>query len=392
MASDSEDAVAETPGTVVRAVTIPVSAPVDTTWKELGDGLTAAWRLSTHAANWCVQELFKRDVVGAAKAPPAVKPKSKANPDGFYAYGAAMQTPWAADWAGAKSSLQCVLRAVERKYRQDRFDIVVRHDQKMLSYRYPFPYPVHNRDWTTGYLPGDFPGITVPLPGVGRVQLRLKRRADFRRQLALFRMLHTGEAERGEAALYRDGKGNVLVKLVGHFPKRPRGAPTRVCFLHTDPNALLVAEIDGRAVTVTNADHLRRATAVVKTTKERHRVFLERAWQDKKREVRMDPTQRDRLNRVVDARSEKQRHRLDTFTHQVSAQVARLCERQGVRAVAYCDGVKSFFGTDFPWHTLKERLKYKLDGMGVEWIDGRPEVAEVANDRILETAAPAAGV
>lgn len=364
--------------TVVRAVTLPVGVPVGITWQELNEALAKAWRLSTNAANWCVQELYKRDTVGEAKTPPAVKPRAKTNPDGFYSYGAALDRPWAADWDGAKLSLSCCLRAAERKYRQDRFTVMVRHDQRLLTYRYPFPFPVHNQSWESSYVDGDFPAVSLPLPGLGRVTLRLKRRADFGRQLAMFKALHNGTAVKGEAAVYRNNKGDVLVKLVGHFPKRPPGEATRVCFLHTDPNALLVAEVDGYAVTVTNADHLRRAMAMVRRTKDRHRVFLDRAAQDKKREVRMDRRQRGHLNGVVEDRCEKQAHRLDTFTHQVSAQVARMCERKGVRAVAYCDDVKTFFPDGFPWHLLKGRLKYKLEGMGVEWTDGKPDAAAAA--------------
>ena len=383
--------------TVVRAVTLPVGAPVGVTWDGLNEALTAAWRLSTHAANWCVQELYKRDTVGEARTPAAVKPRAKTNPAGFYAYGEAVAQPWAAGWVGTTKSLGCCLRAAHGKYLRDRFEVMVRHNQNLLTYRFPFPFPVHNGAWSAGYADGGFPTVTLPLPGLGRVTLRLKRRADFGRQLAMFRQLHDGVADKCEAALYRNGKGDLLVKLVGKFPRPDRGPADNVMFLHTDPNALLVAEVNGRSASVTNADHVRRALAVVGAMERRaagvrplpafpgggsmgveelkrlrglHAAFLERFRQDKKREVRMDRRRRRQLNRAVEARCRKANDRVKTFVAQVAAQVVRMCRRQGVGLVAYDDRAQSFFPSGFPWFDLKTAIRDGLDWWGVGWVDG----------------------
>lgn len=349
---------------VVRAVTLPVGAPVGRSWEELDAALKDCFRLSTGLANWCVRRLFALDVPGEAKTPEAVTK--------WYGYGDAGENcPAWGEWAGAMASAQCVIRAVQRKYVQTRFDVMVRHVQSHLTYRFPQPFPVHNQNWKPSYADGGFPTVTLTLPGHGAFALRLKRRADFGRQLAMFRLLHDGAARRGEAAVYRNRKGDLLVKLVGEFPRVERGGADRVCFLHTDPAALLVAEVDGRSVTVTNADHVRRALARVKTMQARHAAFLARAGQDKKREVRMDRRQRRQLNGVVDERCAKQRDRVKDAVKQVAAQVARFCERQRVGLVAYDDTIRTFFPDGFPWHALKERLRQLLVGeMGCEWLDG----------------------
>lgn len=351
--------------TVVRAVTLPVAAPVGRSWEELNATLADCFRLSTGAANWCVQQLYRRDTVGSAKTPDAVK-MGKASAGRFYAYGEAKGEPWFADWAGAKQGLNIVLQYAHREYLRRRFDVMVRGVQSLLTVRHPYPFPVDADGVKLSYADGGFPVASLQLAGLGQVPLRLKRRADFGRQLAMFRQLHDGEATRGEAALYRDRKGNLLVKLVGKFPRGGTADRTHVCFLHTDPNALLVAEVDGRSPWVLNADHLRRWQAV-------HRVYRQRTSEDLKREKRTDRRQRANLNKSRAGRCGKHNARLDTALHQLSAQVARFCDRQGVSTVAYDDGIKSYIPDGFPWHKLKERLRYKLEGVGVEWLDGKPQ-------------------
>lgn len=368
------------PNTVVRCCTLPVGVPLGNdptgkpwTWESLNAALLPAFRLATDAANWCVHALFKRDIPGQVKAPGGVKPKGKSNPTGFYSYGeyATAHPDYRDRWKGATQSLNICLRYAERKYRDDRHAVMVRHDTGLLTVRFPYPFPVDADAWSLRY-EGDFPVASVAIPGVGQVELRLKRRADFGRQLAMLRQLHDGTAKKGEAALYRDRKGVLLLKMVGHFPRVERVGADNVCFLHTDPNALLVAEINGRSVTVTNGDHLKRAHAVIREINDRHRRFLRRAGEDKKREVRMDRNQRASLNAKVEDRCGKQRARLDTAVKQIAAQVSRFLERQRVGLVAYDDAVKTFLPDGFQWHAISARLRQLFVGeMGGEWVDGQ---------------------
>lgn len=362
--------------TVVRAVTMPVECPVTCGWGELNEALRTAFALSTDLANWAVHYLFRRDAPGAA-TPDAVKPGKASEPGKAYLYGAAVKEfpDWAVRCAGVASNAQCVFRAVHKKYLQDRFAVQVRHESSLLTYRFPYPFPVHNANWSVhlakGPWPGEAPVVVLPLPGPGRAHLKLARGPEWGRQLAMLRQFIGGTAKKGEAAVLRDRKGRLLVKLVGHFPRKERGEAANVCFLHTDPNALLVAEVNGRSVTVTNADHLKRAHAVIRGTHARHKAFLQRAREDKKREVRMDRAERSRLNAAVEARCDKQRRRIDTAVKQIAAQVARFLGRQRVGLVAYDDAVKSFLPDGFPWHALKTRVRQLFEGeMGGDWVEG----------------------
>ncbi len=424
---------------VIRSIVIPASRPLSHQWEELNPVLNACFRASTHAANWCILELVKRDTTGEAKTPNAVK-MGRTDKGMFYAYGEALKTPLASSWIGGKQSLNIVLQYAHREYLRRRFDVMVRHEQSLLTVRYPYPYPLDADAWSLSYTTeeGEPSGSTFPvfhcrLPGLEKpLQLRLKRSNDFRRQLDAFKQLykaqerrrellsHINKGERltpqeqaeldelpakGEAALYRNNKGELLVKMVGKFPPPPKKEHSNVCFLHTDPNAMLVAEVNGRSVTITNGDHIQRwIVANAKQEKNyaqkteqgqtppipphrgggpvpitqlenlqaSHKTLLERARQDKKREVRMRRRQRQGLNQSVEAICDKHNHKIQTAVKQIAAQVARFCQRQRVGLIAYDDSVQTFLPSGFPWHALKTRLRQIFAGeMGGEWIDGQ---------------------
>lgn len=345
--------------TVIRAVTLPVGAPLGRSWDEINPVLRDCWRLSTHAANWCVQQLYRRDAVGEPKTPDAVR-MGKESDGRFYAYGAAKSEPWFDGWTGAKQGLNIVLQYAHREYLRRRFDVMVRGEQRLLTVRHPYPFPVDADGVKLSYADGGFPVVSLQLAGLGSVPFRLKRRADFGRQLAMFRQLHDGIAVKGEAALYRNGKGDLLVKLVGKFPKRESANREHVCLLHTDPAAFLVAEIDGRAPWILNADHLRRWQAT-------HKSYLQRANEDGKSKKRMDERQSAHLIQSRKMRCDKHNHRLDTAVHQLTAQVARFCERQKVACVVYDDAARDYL-PDFQWHKVQTHLSYKLDALGVRFV------------------------
>jgi hypothetical protein len=355
-----------------------VAEPIGSSWEELNAALVNCFRLSTDAANWCVHALFRRDTPNDPKTPQTVKPRGKNSPAGFYSYGEYLSahpgcTSKSGTWSGAAQSLNICLRYAERKYRDERFDVMVRHKSGLLSVRYPYPFPVDADAWTPSYAGGGFPTVSLTLPGHGKFTLRLKRRADFGRQLAMFKALHDGTAKKGEAALYRNGKGDLLLKLVGHFPRRDRGPAVNAAFINTDPAALLVVEVNGRTANVTNADHIRREFAKTRTMIARHKRLLQRAGEDKKRELRMDRQHRANLNDYIADRCDKQNNRVKTFVQQVAAQVARMLQRQGVAIVAYDDSKQDFMPDGFRWSDLKTRISQLVNEMGCEWIDGTTE-------------------
>jgi hypothetical protein len=356
------------PRTVVRAVTLPVGAfvngpdaEVKHSWETVRPALNAAWRLATDLANWCVREMYVREPQPYPRSGRVPFPFGAGN--GLYAHAVATY-PAAAAWAGCKGSFAETIRGAEAKYRTHREAVMRQGDASLMRFRFPFPFPVRAQEagGRLSYADGGFPVATLPIPGLGRVAFRLKRGAEFGRQLAMFRELHDGTAKLGQCDLYRNGKGDLLLKLVGHFPRRERATErTHAMLLRTDPAALLVAEIDGRSPWILNGDHLRRWQAA-------HRAYLRRTGEELKREKRMDPRQRAGLTGPRELRCEKHRHRLGTAVHQITAQVARFAERQRVGVVVFDDHERRFLPDGFPWHMLGERLAYKLDEIGVHLV------------------------
>lgn len=399
---------------------MPVVAPVDESWENVGDAVNAAHRLSTALSNWVVHRMLAADDCLSAAQPeairiysayadamtclrcslpwseqqlPRVRRKATATrpaidkpprPQCRCGGEPAVRYPERSEWCGAMQSFQSVCRGVEGKYRSERFAAVYRCDNKKLTFRFPQPWPVHKDNWSlafaTGPWPGEAPVVTLALPALGRVALRLAAGPEWARQLGMLRQFICGTAKKGEAAVLRDRKGRLVVKLVGHFPRKDRGAPTNVAFVHTDPNAMLVVEINGHRTNVTNGDHIRRTIA-------KHRTFRQRVSEDKKREKRMDRRQLANLEKYVEDRCQKQNARLKTAVYQVAAQVKSLCERRGVGLVCYDDSNRTWVSSQgkddlpFPWHALKTRLQQLLGSkppgeeatgeLGCGWIDGQ---------------------
>ena len=47
---------------ILRAITMPVSSPLDCSWDELRKALRSMWAQTTAASNWMMTELYARDV------------------------------------------------------------------------------------------------------------------------------------------------------------------------------------------------------------------------------------------------------------------------------------------------------------------------------------------
>lgn len=129
--------------------------------------------------------------------------------------------------------------------------------------------------------------------------------------------------------------------------------------VRTDPNAFWVAEQEGHPPWIVNADHVRRWQA-------EHRTFLQRFAEDMKREKRWPKRKRLRMNGARARRCDKNRSRLETWSHQVTASLARLAAARRVGEVIYDDSPRGFLES-FPWHELKVKLAYKLEGLGIRF-------------------------
>jgi hypothetical protein len=346
---------------VLRAVTFPVAGPVDGTWQDLREALRSCWASATTVANWAVRELAQADVVRTPEMP-----KLPPLPT-VYLYPGARKVAPKMDTA----SLVSLLQAVQLRYRAMRYDVIWRRAAALPTYRYPTPYPVHNQSWMGKHGPDGEALILVRLAG-RRWTLRLRGGREFWRQLQAFRALVEGQAMQGELALYerRASAGDhrvgttpasrLMAKLIIWLPRRPEGERERrgTLVVRSDSASLLAYHLDGEdEVHHYHADHVRRWLA-------EHARRLQRTADDAKAEHRRPGRLRRRRAQVRSVWSAKHARRMDTLTHEMSAVIAGYADRRGVARVEL-DAGDSGYVASFPWSTFTERLRYKLDAIGV---------------------------
>ena len=301
-------------------------------------------------------------------------------------------------WAGCMGSAQSLLRAVEKKYVRTRLETLWFFSRSVMSFRWGLPFPIHKDRFQLSWSDDGrgSPLVTVQLPGcirpirdaAGKLletraiparkwTLRLGCGQKYHRDTAHFRKLFAGEAQRCEAALYFIGSsGNthrrkaemreagggrrrpftVVLKLVGRFPVEMR-AGDKMMLIRTDPSALWVAEVDGRAAWIVNADHVVRRQAA-------HEAFRQRMAEDLKYERRWPKRKRVQMKEALEKRCEKNNRRLDSFIKETSAMAAGFALRQKVCHVAYDDAGTNYL-PGFPWAALRLQLANKLAEHGI---------------------------
>jgi hypothetical protein len=366
--------------TIVRSIAIPVQGPVDSEWSDVSEHLRQAWSMSTALANWGVTELLKRDPGRHVKDEKLCKMPSVA------LYNIAFVQKRFADWrlwGGACSSAASILHRVSLKYSKERLAVQWKRERHPSSYRYPYPWPIHNAAWKV-YRDTEngrrTPCISLLLPG-GRVTLALRAGAEFARQLRTFDMIIGGSAAQGEASITRqlvhcDRGGRTLfdreaggaakqqfreiVRLAVKLPKPEGKGMDGSMVLSTDMNAFWVGQIDGRVERpwILNADHVRRREA-------RHACFLQRIGEDFKPEKRWPHGVRRQMNEHRAARCDKHNRFISTWTQQAAAMVRSYCQRNGIGYVAYDDSCHDYC-RGFPWYRQRLALQNCLEAVGIE--------------------------
>jgi hypothetical protein len=330
---------------LLRAISLPVASPSDLTWKQLRDALKPLWVATTQACNWMTTELYVRDVrrgPNDTKLPP-MKP--------VYLYPETRQK-----FPVLPSQTAAALEhAVTGKYRSRRYEVLWTARASLPSYSYPTPFPMHNQSWHA-MLVEDRPVVNVLL-GDGRVDLRLKSGSQFHRQMVAYRQLARGEAVPGELAIYQAGDA-LMVKMVAWLP-RPEAAARRsgTLYVHTTKDHLLTAvNFKDERLWNYNGDHLRRWQA-------EHRRKLDRWAEDAKYENLPVPSFADRRERAVT----KNRHRMQSATHEIAAQLAGYAARRRFATVEYDDHERAFCA-QFPWARLASLVAEKLDALGIAFV------------------------
>ena len=372
-----------------------------------------AWRHSTDLANFCVSRLLANDSI---RKPGEVvwKESSAYKMPKIYLYSFLKNTskqPYAgrADWDGAKTSACSLIRAVAAKYEKRRVETVWMGTAAASTYKYPFPYPVHNQSWKAEYRAfKDGDGKTRQVPVVSVVMsgrkwtLRLRDGYFVRKHLTGFSQIVKGLAIRGELAIYgvRASKGchlrvggsrsagggnqqptRILCKIAAYLPNDfgPVEKTGTLC-VRTGGDALLVAQFpEDNFPWVLKNNQIRQKVYA-------HKQFIASVSADMKAERRPN-YKRKRTEEMIDARCKKHDNRIDSFIKETAAHLVAYAVRRKAATLEYRDYDRRYLPNlfdgraGFPWAQLKNRIEAKCEEARIVFthIAEAPEVVVVVS-------------
>jgi len=368
------------------AIAFPVATVIDADWKEFTAALKDAWGRSTRLSNWAVRQLLQADA------------ERKAGQEKMHLMPAVnLYRLWQnhherADWQGGASAANAILHSVDAKYRKKRFGVLWMGNDQPPRYKYPTPYPIHNKDWSADYHEIDGEGgqkLRIPVVSVNlggkRWLIQVRGGPGFKRQLKAFAQLASGEAMAGELAIYAKrsngshrrtasekpaGGGSrssirIMVKLVGYFPRgEAKEIGAGILEVRTGRKALLIAMAPGASRPwLLHADHLRRLIYV-------HERKLQNISDDLKAEVRpASPALRQRLQDMC----YRQGCRIDTEIRRFASMLVKYAKRCKCGMINYSDEDHRYFSS-FPWAKLTDYIRQACDRESMEFASG--EVAE----------------
>jgi hypothetical protein len=343
-------------------------------WAVFREALKNGWTEATAAANWMMTELYARDVRrnGDERMPRMAR---------VYLYPEArLRFPRL-----ASQTVVSIENHVQAAYRSVRYELLWTCIASLPTHRYPLPLPVHNQSWEASMVE-ERPVVRVRI-GDRWWSLRLKGGPRFKLQTQAYQQIVSGEAVRGELALYRKRAHNgklvarpngyqkvkytVICKMVAWFPRSQssRANPTADCLkVSTAGNMLLVA-LNARDERVWryHGDHLRRWVA-------EHRNRLGRFADDQKAEHWPAPSFADRRTTAT----VKYRNRMSSAIREIAAQLVGYAARRGFFVLEYDDSITGF-SPEFPYAALREQISSKCEAAGLKFdhanASPRPELA-----------------
>lgn len=381
----------------IAAVTFPVAEPLEGgTRDEMWSAMRQCWAESTALANWSLNELAKAD------RPRMPADEKLLKPEPIYLYGIASERyPGWAKWAGCYAAAQSLMHAVEQKYAKRRLEVIWRSSAALPTARYPQPYPVHNDSWkpiwheTTGESGQvmKVPAVRVSFGG-RRWLLRLRGGHEMKRQLGSFSKLVSGEAVKGELALYRVGSSQgahrsggkeksagggsasrtrLMCKLVAWLPRetreRPRIGPLEV---RTARNCLWVAMHGERdRPWLLHANYLR---GLIRGYNKRLQALSDDTKAERRRPRRAKRQYQDHMDKI----KHRQHCRMKSAIERVGAMLVNYADRCGASAITYNDEERRYC-EEFPWAQLRDTVARQADKLGIGFV-ASGDVAESDDD------------
>lgn len=345
---------------VPRATTISVTSE---DWESLRAQLKASFGAARSLANWAYSALLSQE---PPRDPLAEKMPKRPN---VYLYGIARDhCPF---WGHLPATVaNAVLRQVESDYAADRYEVVWTGARSTRSYRYPVPLPIPEANWTFGKDDdGYFARLSITSGQPITIRLATRRHQARILDQLLATPIIRGSCKVIESRSYADrdtnaranGNGSTFssrVRLMISYYAARRSLPAPLegeWRVSTGPESLLVAvNADDGEVWRYHADHAKRIAC-------RHADHLSRLGRlsdDRKAETRNPKREAKPRVAMLDARSERDRNRLRSACHEISAQLVAAATRRKIATITYTDKDHSFCES-FPWAMLRSMVEQK---------------------------------
>lgn len=341
----------------VRATSIAV-APDDGDWEHLRGTLRSAFGAVRSLANWA----YTKHLSFEPPRDPADTKMPKYPP--VYMYGIAKdEFPHWKSLPGALAG--AVLNQVKADYAADRFELWL-GKRSARSYRYPQPIPVPASCWQLVKTDDGF-GARLNL-GAGQVVLKLGLRDHQKKIIEMVwdnPLLRAGVKIAEKRSFGRDPndrvnsggqvfKSSLRLEMSYYSPRMSREPGDAILRVRTGPNGLLTAIRDDDDIWCYHADHAKRLVA----KHHAHMARLQRLSDDRKAERRKPAREKRPYEAMVDHVCEKDRNRMKSLCHEVSASLVKFAQRQRIATIVYDDKDKSFCQS-FPWKMLSTMVHQK---------------------------------
>lgn len=349
----------------VRATSIAI-APEDGDWDALRGELRLAFGVARSLANWAYSTLM---AIEPPRDPSGDKMPKKTP---VYLYGMAKEKfPY---WGMLPASLgNAVLKQVESDYSADRFDLW-RGKRSSRSYTYPQPIPVPCQCWELVKIDSGF-GARMNLGG-GQVVLLLRLRDHQKKIVEMVcdnPLLRAGikiveKRSHGRDTNDRENSGGQVfrsalrLEMSYYTPRLDREPGETVLRVQTGKNGLLTAIRDDNEIWSYRADHAKRLIAKHASHLER----LARLSDDRKAERRKPHCDKRSYESMVDSVCEKDRNRMTSLCHEVSASLVAFARRQRTAVILYDDKDKSFCSS-FPWAKMSAMIQQKASAARIKF-------------------------
>lgn len=333
----------------IRTICIPVAEIIDGgTKQEFYADLRKTLDLSVRIANISATECIKQDDL------------TKDKPPKIYTYPAVKNIA-----AGASNAASSIARAVEKSYRQDRWQMI-RGNRSLRSYRsQPWPLLCNKSSKTLNVEDcGEFLTARIKLLG-GWWTVRLAGGSAYRDHVRGLRNC----IKICDSKVWVDRKHKAVLGIACDF-SAVKGRQASGTMTVTSHREHLICGTFERLTTpfIVNADVVHQWQA--ESSRRYARLRQDRKSGANRRRIR------EEMNRI----SDKHQRRMKTLVHEVTARVVERALRRKVATIKLDLTIKSY-SKSFPWFDFEAKLKYKCEMHGIDLLVATQAVEKPSIDK-----------